>query len=325
MASMIRTLGTTTAALVKFHQTMKAAQGAAGLVQSFGALGAAAGPLGAIIGGAVVLAVGNYTVKAIGARKNSDDLRAEMEKLGLVAPKAAEGIDLAAESLDKLSSAERVRKLKNINDEIERLRSGGGRLGSLFGKGDELDLLSANAASPLQKVIQNFSMSDADKSARREIVQLIEDFKVFQISAGDAQKKLAEIGNTDVSMGVVELLEKVRESITGISQLQAYSTRFGNELEANVGKVGEEILGLKGMLQETASVGVISQEQYNELSKLIDEFAKTGRGADVLKQRLTEIGDGKPSFDWLHSQFDSLITKMLVVIKTAQAAGRAMQ
>ena len=33
----------------------------------------------------------------------------------------------------------------------------------------------------------------------------------------------------------------------------------------------------------------------------------------------------KPSFDWLHGQFDNLITKMLVVIKTAQDAGRAMQ
>ncbi|MBC2886485.1 tape measure protein [Ochrobactrum sp. CM-21-5] len=325
LGGMIRTLGTTTAALVKFHQAAKAAQGAMGLVQAMGGLGAAAGPLGAIIGGALVLAVGNYTVSAMEAQKNSDTLRAEMEKLGLVAPKAADGIDKTAESLDKLADPEKVRKLKSINDEIERLRNGGGRFGSLFGKGDELDLLSANATSPLQNVIQNLSMSDADKSARREIAQLIEDFKTFQISASDAQKKLADIGNTNVSMGVVELLDKVRESVSGISQLQAYSTRFGNELEANVGKVGEEILGLKGMLQETASVGVISQEQYNELSKLIDEFAKTGRGADTLKQRLTEIGDGKPSFDWLHGQFDSLITKMLVVIKTAQDAGRAMQ
>ncbi|PJR94794.1 hypothetical protein CN878_08915 [Ochrobactrum sp. 695/2009] len=325
LGGMIRTLGTTTAALVKFHQAAKAAQGAMGLVQAMGGLGAAAGPLGAIIGGALVLAVGNYTVSAMAAQKNSDTLRSEMEKLGLVAPKAADGIDKAADSLDKLSDPEKVRKLKNINDEIERLRNGGGRFGSLFGKGDELDLLSANATSPLQNVIQNLAMSDADKSARREIAQLIEDFKTFQVSASDAQRKLTDIGNTNVSMGVVELLDKVRESVIGISQLQAYSTRFGNELEANVGKVGEEILGLKGMLQETASVGVISQQQYNELSNLIEEFAKTGRGADILKQRLTEIGDGKPSFDWLHGQFDNLITKMLVVIKTAQDAGRAMQ
>ncbi|KAB2700305.1 tape measure protein [Ochrobactrum sp. Kaboul] len=325
LGGMIRTLGTTTAALIKFHQAAKAAQGAMGLVQAMGGLGAAAGPLGAIIGGALVLSVGNYTVKAMEARKNSDSLRAEMEKLGLVAPKAADGIDKASESLDKLADAEKVRKLKSINDEIERLRNGGGRLGSLFGKGDELDLLSANATSPLQNVIQNIAMSDADKSARREIAQLIEDFKTFQISASDAQQKLTDIGNTNVSMGVVELLDKVRESVKSISQLQAYSTRFGNELEANVGKVGEEILGLKGMLQETASVGVISQEQYNELSKLIDEFAKTGRGADVLKQRLAEIGDGKPSFNWLHGQFDGLITKMLVVIKMAQDAGAALR
>ncbi|NKB78855.1 tape measure protein [Ochrobactrum daejeonense] len=69
LGGMIRTLGTTTAALVKFHQAAKAAQGAMGLVQAMGGLGAAAGPLGAIIGGALVLAVGNYTVSAMAAQK----------------------------------------------------------------------------------------------------------------------------------------------------------------------------------------------------------------------------------------------------------------
>lgn len=65
------------------------------MASALGGLGAAAGPLGAIIGGALVLAVGNYTLKDMEAKQSSDQLRAEMECLGLVAPQTAEGIDQA--------------------------------------------------------------------------------------------------------------------------------------------------------------------------------------------------------------------------------------
>ncbi len=54
LLSVIRTLGTAGVALGQFRQALAAASTMGGLVKAFGGLGAAAGPVGMVIGGAVV-------------------------------------------------------------------------------------------------------------------------------------------------------------------------------------------------------------------------------------------------------------------------------
>lgn len=316
LGGMIRTLGTTTAALVKFHQAAKAAQGAMGLVQAMGGLGAAAGPLGAIIGGALVLSVGNYTVKAMEARKNSGTLRAEMEKLGLVAPKAADGIDKAAESLDKLAGSDRARKLKQIADEMERMRNGGGKASALFGNGDELDSIAARANVAFA--------SPEDAAARTKIAQLAVDFRDFKKSAEDVKKELAEINSTPVSQSVVDLGNELQNTVDWLIKTQSYFIKMGGDGEAAVSAVGQEIQGLKGEVEGFNNAEPIDKKLLSELNSLIDEFTKTGRGAKELKAKLQEIENAHPDFTIIRSSFDDLITKMLVVIKTAQDAGAAL-
>lgn len=316
LGGMIRTLGTTTAALVKFHQAAKAAQGAMGLVQAMGGLGAAAGPLGAIIGGALVLAVGNYTVSAMAAQKNSDSLRAEMEKLGLVAPKAADGIDKAAESLDKLAGSDRARKLKQIADEMERMRNGGGKASALFGNGDELDSIAARANVAFA--------SPEDAAARTKIAQLAVDFRDFKKSAEDVKKELAEINSTPVSQSVVDLGNELQNTVDWLIKTQSYFIKMGGDGEAAVSAVGQEIQGLKGEVEGFNNAEPIDKKLLSELNSLIDEFTKTGRGAKELKAKLQEIENAHPDFTIIRSSFDDLITKMLVVIKTAQDAGAAL-
>lgn len=317
LGGMIRTLGTTTAALVKFHQAAKAAQGAMGLVQAMGGLGAAAGPLGAIIGGALVLAVGNYTVSAMAAQKNSDSLRAEMEKLGLVAPKAADGIDKAAESLDKLAGSDRARKLKQIADEMERMRNGGGKASALFGNGDELDSIAARANVAFA--------SPEDAAARTKIAQLAVDFRDFKKSAEDVKKELAEINSTPVSQSVVDLGNELQNTVDWLIKTQSYFIKMGGDGEAAVSAVGQEIQGLKGEVEGFNNAEPIDKKLLSELNSLIDEFTKTGRGAEELKAKLQEIENAHPDFTIIRSSFDDLITKMLVVIKTAQDAGAALR
>ncbi|MGH6774605.1 tape measure protein [Brucella tritici] len=322
LGGMIRTLGTTTMALVKFHQAAKAAQGAMGLVQAMGGLGAAAAPLGAIIGGALVLAVGNYTVSAMAAQKNSDTLRSEMEKLGLVAPKAADGIDKAAESLDKLSDPEKVRKLKNIASELERLRKGGGRWGSLLGQGDELDVLSANATAPLQNVIQNLSMSDADKSARREIANLISDFQNFAITADKAKERLQAINDTYVSKGVVELTERVQESIDRMSGLQAMSTRVGEM--PGIQEAEQRVLEFRDQLENLRQQEIIDDQQKAQLQGIIDKLLETKTGAGEAVAAINSLHNANPSISGFLSTMEQAIVTLGAVYDAAVKARKAM-
>ncbi|MDH7788872.1 tape measure domain-containing protein [Ochrobactrum sp. 19YEA23] len=321
LGGMIRTLGTTTATLVKFHQAAKAAQGAMGLVQAMGGLGAAAGPLGAIIGGALVLAVGNYTVKAMEAQKNSDTLRAEMEKLGLVAPKAADGIDKAAESLDKLSDPEKVRKLKNIASELERLRNGGS-LSKVFGQGDELDAISIDAMLPLRGGTGFWSTSDADKSARQEIANIIADFQNFAINADKVKERLQAINDQPVSDSVIEFGRRVQETVDKISGLRAMATRVGDMPELTAAT--QQVVDLGSHIDILAQKEVVTEKQRQEIQSIIDRFLKSKDGAEDALAAINGLSAANPDLSQFFNKMAQAITTLSNVRAEADRVRQAM-
>ncbi|WP_181394304.1 tape measure protein [Ochrobactrum sp. POC9] len=321
LGGMIRTLGTTTAALVKFHQAAKAAQGAMGLVQAMGGLGAAAGPLGAIIGGALVLAVGNYTVSAMAAQKNSDSLRAEMEKLGLVAPKAADGIDKAAESLDKLSDPEKVRKLKNIASELERLRKGGS-LSKIFGQGDELDAISIDAMLPLRGGAGFWSTSDADKSARQEIANIISDFQNFAITADKVKERLQAINDQPVSDSVIELGRRVQETVDKMSGLRAMATRVGEM--PGIQEAEQRVLEFRDQLENLRQQEIIDDQQKAQLQGIIDKLLETKSGAAEAVTAINSLSNANPSISGFLSTMEQAIVTLGGVYDAAVKARKAM-
>ncbi|MND36260.1 hypothetical protein D3C80_269140 [compost metagenome] len=324
LGGLVRTLGSTTAAVVKFTQAMKAAQSAGQMASALGGLGAAAGPLGAIIGGALVLAVGNYTLKAMEAKQNSDQLRAEMERLGLVAPQTAEGIDQAAEALDKLTDAAKARKLKNIADELERLRKGGVNwLGTAFSQGDELDTIAAVVKRPLENVYQNVTMPTADKDARREILNIISDLQEFQITAEKAKERLDAINNTPVSDAVVELNKRVLETITNMGGLQAMSTRVGEMPELTIAT--QNVQDLAVQLDVLATKGEISPQLKADTQDIIDKFVKTGGSAEDAVRAINGLSQANPDMSQFFAKMAQAITVLGNVRSVAAAALQTMR
>ncbi len=324
LGGLVRALGSTTAAVVKFTQAMKAAQSAGQMASALGGLGAAAGPLGAIIGGALVLAVGNYTLKAMEAKQNSDQLRAEMERLGLAAPQTAEGIDQAAEALDKLTDAAKARKLKNIADELERLRKGGVNfLGTMFSQGDELDTIAAVVKRPLENVYQNVTMPTADKDARREILNIISDLQDFQITADKAKERLEAINNTPVSDAVVELNKRVLETITNMGGLQAMSTRVGEMPELTVAT--QNVQDLADHLDVLATKGEISPQLKSDTQDIIDKFVKTGGSAEDAVRAINGLSQANPDMSQFFAKMAQAITVLGNVRSVATAALQTMR
>jgi hypothetical protein len=319
---LVRTLGSTTAAVVKFTQAMKAAQSAGQMASALGGLGAAAGPLGAIIGGALVLAVGNYTLKAMEAKQNSDQLRAEMERLGLVAPQTAEGIDQAAEALDKLTDAAKARKLKNIADELERLRKGG--LGSrFFGQGDDLDWLSTEAMLPVRGGAGASSLSNEDAAARKEIAKVIAEYQSFQITAEKVKERLEAINNTPVSDAVVELNKRVLETITHMGGLQAMSTRVGEMPELTV--VTQNVQDLADHLDVLATKGEISPQLKSDTQNIIDKFDKAEISAEDAVRAINGLSQANPDMSQFFAKMAQAITVLGNVRSVAAAALQTMR
>ncbi|WP_433850121.1 tape measure protein [Brucella pseudogrignonensis] len=324
LGGLVRTLGSTTAAVVKFTQAMKAAQSAGQMASALGGLGAAAGPLGAIIGGALVLAVGNYTLKAMEAKQNSDQLRAEMERLGLVAPQTAEGIDQAAEALDKLTDAAKARKLKNIADELERLRKGGVNwLGTAFSQGDELDTIAALVKRPLENVMQNARMSEPNREARREILNVISEFQEFQITAEKARERLEAINNTPVSDAVVELNKRVLDTITHMGGLQAMSTRVGEMPELTVAT--QNVQDLADHLDVLATKGEISPQLKSDTQDIIDKFNKAEISAEDAVRSINGLSQANPDMSQFFAKMAQAITVLGNVRSVAAAALQTMR
>jgi len=324
LGGLVRTLGSTTAAVVKFTQAMKAAQSGGQMASALGGLGAAAGPLGAIIGGALVLAVGNYTLKAMEAKQNSDQLRAEMERLGLAAPQTAEGIDQAAEALDKLTDAAKARKLKNIADELERLRKGGVNwLGTAFSQGDELDTIAALVKRPLENVMQNARMSEPNREARREILNVISEFQEFQINAETAKKRLEAINNTPVSDAVVELNKRVLDTITHMGGLQAMSTRVGEMPELTVAT--QNVQDLADHLGVLATKGEINPQLKTDTLDIIDKFNKTEMSAEEAVRSINGLSQANPDMSQFFAKMAQAITVLGNVRSVAAAALQTMR
>lgn len=101
LLKMISTLGLAGSALVKFTQALAAARTMGGLAASMSGLGAVAGPVGMLIGGAVVASLvafsDNSSAAAIAAKTYADAL-AEVERR---AESAAEAIDKTAQKIDE--------------------------------------------------------------------------------------------------------------------------------------------------------------------------------------------------------------------------------
>ncbi|MFK4823752.1 tape measure protein [Paenochrobactrum sp. BZR 588] len=321
LMGMIRTLGMTTTEVLKLTRALNAAKGAGGVVTALGGMGAAAGPLGAIVGGALVFAMTKYTLSTMEAKQNSDALRTEMEKLGLVAPRVADAVDGVTESLDKLSAADKARKLKKIADELDRLRNGG-PLSRLFGQGDELDALAGYTKQPLQNLYQNLSMPEADKSARREILKIIAEFQGFEINADKVKQKLEAINNTPISDAVVELTKRVQETVDHMSGLQAMSTRVGDMPELTIAT--QKVQDLADHLDMLATKGEIKPQLKADTQEIIDKFVKAGGSADDALTAINNLSQANPNMSAFFEKMASAIKVLANVRDAAREAGQAM-
>src|SRR5690606_29689672 len=90
LLKMISTLGLAGSALVRFTQALRAASTMGGLATAFGGLGAAAGPVGLLIGGAVVSSLILFSTSSSDAAAGADRFAARLEALKGSAEESAE-------------------------------------------------------------------------------------------------------------------------------------------------------------------------------------------------------------------------------------------
>ncbi len=261
----------------KFFEALKAAQSLGGVLTAIGG----AGPLfalgGAVVGGAALLAINDYMQKSAEAAERTKALNQELQALGLVSNTAQKSIDELAASTNKIGSAENIRKIGMIKEEISRLTNG-----SMFGTEDELTSILSRA----QKL--NVKGDDAKALvAIKEYIELVKKIPSAAVRGEEAMQKLRD--SLDLTEPMSKMTYEVQNTMTTIRGLIIDAQIKGEDLISPA--VKEQVDAFRDAFKDVLdSSDAFSDETRAQLLELWDEFARGEISAEELKQKFQELG-----------------------------------
>lgn len=261
----------------KFFEALKAAQSLGGVLTAIGG----AGPLfalgGAVVGGAALLAMNDYMQKSAAAAERTKALNQELQALGLVSNTAQKSIDELAASTNKIGSAENIRRIGMIKEEISRLANG-----SIFGTEDELTSILSRA----QKL--NVKGDDAKALvAIKEYIELAQKIPSVAVRGEEAMQKLRD--SLDLTEPMSKMTYEVQNTMNTIRGLIIDAQIKGEDLISPA--VKEQVDAFRDAFKEVLdSSDAFTDETREKLLQLWDEFARGEISAEELKQKFQELG-----------------------------------
>lgn len=261
----------------KFFEALKSAQSLGGVLTAIGG----AGPLfalgGAVVGGAALLALNDYMQKSAAAAERTKALNQELQALGLVSNTAQKSIDELAASTNKIGSAENIRKIGMIKEEISRLANG-----SIFGTEDELTSILSRA----QKL--NVKGDDAKALvAIKEYIELVQKFPSVAVRGEEAMQNLRD--SLDLTEPMAKMTYEVQNTMNTIRGLIIDAQIKGEDLISPA--VKEQVDAFRDAFKDVLdSSDAFSDETRAQLLELWDEFARGEISAEELKQKFQELG-----------------------------------
>ncbi|KFL24995.1 hypothetical protein JP74_21765 [Devosia sp. 17-2-E-8] len=205
------TIVSTTKALSEFVRIARATQGLGGLGPAFASLGSNAGVIGAVVGGAAALALGYFANQAIEAKRRTEFVNDELERMGIVAKAAAEGVDEAAAAQSRLSTA------KGIADAQTRTQQFTEELAIANKAFDDLTLGISGFGNSLA-VIMGDAQDETD-AQRAKLAELVDGFR-----SGKVPLEKFESGLNAVALAIPDMSEWIAqliEAATRVSNLAA--------------------------------------------------------------------------------------------------------
>lgn len=201
LLKMISTLGLAGSALISFTRALSAARTMAGLSMAFSGLGAAAGPVGLLIGGAVTAAIVAYSGASSTATERTESLKAELRRLGIISEEAGPKVDELGQKIEEMVPEKVIQRLKDIDAELERLER---REIPDFVQ-DLQDIMSGNRPGSL-----GFD-EDLDKASRKAL-ELVEAFQRGEKDANDVGRELKALSSIPLDGHMRALIAAMQEA-----------------------------------------------------------------------------------------------------------------
>jgi tape measure domain-containing protein len=220
---------------VAFNKAKAAGGGLVALRTVLLGTSAAAGPLGLAIGAAVTALLLLDTQSATAAAR-TDRVNQALAQMGIDANAAATGIEKVSGEIDKLAAEDRIRLLRELNDELRRMGRGEGFgfIESVFGGAREksltgiisdlrqFDELRRRVLKTEGGLIDEVTRKkiESDRATVQSLENLIKRFDAGELSAQEVGAKLDEIAKIGISEPIEEFIRRVREAVGAVAALR---------------------------------------------------------------------------------------------------------
>ncbi|ACM36419.1 MULTISPECIES: tape measure protein [Rhizobium/Agrobacterium group] len=277
IALMIANLGLATAAVVRLVAALRAASSMAGIATAISGIGAAAGPLGLIIGGTVVGALALFASGSGEAGQAADRFSERLKRVGEAAEESAEKVDKARQSYNAVKENQLAQEAKVAASSLKSTSDETINLLSYFAKMRESNLITPEQATELER--------------------LRDGIKTGSVSADDARQSLAKMATADYNFQqIADAIDPILKKLTTISvaaqqtasdlaavqsaKVMSPEQVAGYKQYAQSRKQGEEMLRIgKAYADEAQRQNTLSKEQLaieGKRAKIKADLAKTG-------------------------------------------------
>ncbi len=273
-------------AVGRFVTAIKAARSAASVGTAIARLGTAAGPIGAVIGVGATVALGYFADAAIEASERSERLKQEMQDLGIYAADMKPKVDGAAASIRNLAPEETRRKLKDIADEMERIK--GRSWSDYFGfsgpstLGDIRNQLELVQGTPFI----HSDATDADKKAAKDLQEVIGKAEQGKATLETLNALLDEIAKTKPSRPIDDMIASLRKLLPQMESLKRYSTVLKRDLPSLNTQGPEQTAGPAGSSAQDRDYYRQQQATQEGLDKRTAESQKSQAEKELDKRTL---------------------------------------
>lgn len=277
LPALIKRLAEAGTATKTLFTTLNSATSLGGVLTAIGGAGPALGLAGAALGGAVLLALNSYMQKSAEAAERTRILKQELTNMGLVSTDTAEKIENLSKRTGDIGSAENIRRVKMIKEELSRLTSG-----SFENKEDELPSIFRAAQNSVKG-------GDDSKAlvAIKEYLELVEAFPSAAVRGEEAMQKLRD--SLDLTEPMTKITYQVQNATQTITGLIVDAQIKGEDLISP--SVKERVDEFRSQLESTLNASnAFFDEDRQQLMMLWDEFTEGKISAEELKQKFQELG-----------------------------------
>lgn len=277
LPALIKRLAEAGTATKTLFTTLNSATSLGGVLTAIGGAGPALGLAGAALGGAVLLALNSYMQKSAEAAERTKTLQQELTNMGLASTTTAEKIENLSKKTGGIGSAENIRRIKMIKEELARITNG-----SFENKDDELP--------SLLRAAQNSVKGGDDGKALVAIKAYLELVKAIPSAAVRGEEVMQNLRDSlDLTEPMTKITYQIQNTTQTISGLIVDAQIKGEDLISP--SVKEQVDKFRADLQSTLNASDAFTEQTRQkLMELWDEFTNGKTSAEELKQKFQELG-----------------------------------